>query len=85
MGRLTRLVLGLTNATGRVTGNQMASLNSTDFMGNPYIVYQTMQCPNTPAANMTLVMVEPQATDAIVPVKTPEEPLRSLRYSGRGS
>jgi hypothetical protein len=96
MGRLTRLVLGLTNATGHVTfarnfnpgqdrvaytvqvafegtGNQTATLNHTDFMGNSYPVCQTVQYTCRPSANSTNIVVEPQATDAMVPTKTPEE------------
>jgi hypothetical protein len=64
------------------TGNQTATLNGTDFMGNPYIVCQTMQCTNIPAANMTLVVVEPQATDVTGPSKTPDELQQDAEQNG---
>lgn len=53
--------------------NMTATLNGTGFMGDPYIVCQTIQFDYKPSSNMTSITIEPQASGVTVIKKTHEE------------
>jgi len=65
------------------TSAKTAVLNGTDFEGKPYAVCQTTQFNYKPSANMTTVVVEPQATQVTVPTKTPEQLQQEAEDSGK--
>jgi hypothetical protein len=63
------------------TGNVTATLTATALDGTRYTVCQTTQFNHKPSANMTTIIVEPQATQVNAPAKTPEEIQQEAKQS----
>jgi len=64
------------------TSAKTATLNGTDLEGKPYTLCQTTQFNFKPSANMSTVVVEPQATQVTVPTKTPEQIQQEAQNNG---
>jgi hypothetical protein len=64
------------------TGSTTAMLNATALDGTRYTVCQTTQFSHKPSANMTTIVVEPQATQVTVPTETAEEMQQEAQDNG---